>query len=87
MPRVEKQSPAIQQWYKQSANGNGTSTWDLCIPCFNLVENKPAPKLKPYNDEPDDPAAIVVDTQSGVDVSDEDYCCELCNKKLTPKNY
>lgn len=88
MPRIEKQSPIIQKWYDRPGNVNGTSTWDVCTPCFNKVNNKSAPQLKPYNGEPDDANAVVVDTLSGIDMSDaEGYCCALCDKKLTSQNY
>lgn len=90
MPRIEFEHPAITKWYETEANGNGTSTFDLCTKCFE--EDMTAKELnltdKGYNGDPIPADAIAIDNESAPYIEEQDdYQCTCCGRKLKDNNY
>jgi hypothetical protein len=84
MPRVANNGDTVRIWYREEADGNGTSTHDICADCAEDPETA-RESLEPYNG---DPRGDELDEgcphpcyeemyQTG-----EDYRCEICNKIL-----
>ena len=89
MPRVYNSGPKVDFWYENDAKGNGSSTWDLCIDCFNEFESRPvrAAGLKPYNGDPEGVVEGPMDSPPLEDMVMDGYRCASCNCKITMKNY
>lgn len=84
MPRVENMGENVTEWCEKT--GDGSSTFNLCTDCHDVLEDDPHAfdkKLKPYGDgEPEG------DEGRGGDAShpsydEDDYTCDVCGCKLT----
>lgn len=87
MPRIANSGPKVSRWH-DNAHGEGSSTFDLCVPCFRKYDGKHLPtKLQPYH--ANEPRGIVEEMDS-IDPNDAEadgYRCNVCNTQLTPRNY
>jgi hypothetical protein len=89
MPRIDFEHPEITEWYNK-ANGEGSSTFDLCNECFDTLETAEDFDEKPegYNGDPIPPDAKVEDILTPhPDIDEAEYKCENCKCKLTSDNY
>ena len=86
MPRIANEGTKVDAWAVKT--GEGSSTFDLCIRCFRVHDDKPLPrKCEPYHTG--EPRGIVMQID-GIDAEEAElngYRCEVCNTKLTPRNY
>lgn len=86
MPRIENNGDSVSEWCERT--GNGSSTHDVCKPCYNRLEKNPHlfdSKLDRYNGDP------LGEEGWGGDVchppyEGEDYSCEICKRKLTERD-
>lgn len=85
MPRLQNDSPQIAAW--SARTGEGSSTWDVCNPCFRRYLNRELPTiLRPYKTGEMKGFAYECDDKPD-SVTGEGYRCECCNKVLTDENY
>jgi hypothetical protein len=92
MPRIENTGDNVDEFCQRT--GNGSSTWDVCIECYedydledgsNLDEVND--KLVPYNGDPD--GVMRGGSVEHPDYSDgfcDGYRCEICKAPLTEKD-
>lgn len=90
MPRVENMGEAVDEWCNRT--GNGSSTWDVCITCYEELDLENGTdlvndKLEPYNGDPDGEmrGGNVEHPDFGDDLC-SDYRCMVCGKPLTEED-
>lgn len=90
MPRYANVGPNVDIWYSNN-NGEGSSTFDLCVKCGEKYEDIAIPNgvLETYHKG--EPLGMLEEFYSPLFEEDVDiqfgYTCDICKCKLTPKNY
>jgi len=83
MPRIENMGENVSEFCE--ASGDGSSTFDLCACCAEVLEDDPHAydaELEPYNGDPYGDDGYGGDCEHP-DYDEEDYVCEICGDQLT----
>ena len=88
MPRVENYGFNVTEWYQTEARGNGTSTHDVCMECYEQLRIDPHAfddaGLYPYNGDPQGDLGFGGDVEHPPYYDDEYYCqVSFCRRLLT----
>lgn len=87
MPRVENCGPSVLKFCAES--GNGSSTYDVCLACWQKLEKNPHAfdaVLRPFNGDPRGEDGWGGEADHPPYEECDDYRCEACGKRLTSRD-